>query len=124
MRIIDNKQNRLIEVLETTIDSNTKVYYVGEYITAYSLFSLYPSLNRSTSINLLLDYDLDSNRTDILHNKEEEGLNLNLDRNMKVQKVIKFLVEKSEIRKGSIGIQNSSAQYILAEIFLNIKELL
>jgi len=106
MRIIDNKQNRLIEVLETTIDSDTKVYYVGEYITAYSLFSLYPSLNRSTSINLLLDYDLDSNRTDILHNKEEEGLNLNLDRKMKVQKVIKFLVEKSEIRKGSIGNQN------------------
>ena len=106
MRIIDNKQNRLIEVLESMIDSNTNVYYVGEYVTAYSLFSLYPTFNTSGSVKLLLDYDLNSNRTDLLHNQEEEVLNLNLDRKMKVEKVIKFLKDKSEIRKGSIGNQN------------------
>ena len=106
MRIIDNKQNRLIEVLESIVDSITDIYYAGEYVTAYSLFSLYPTFNKSRSVNLLLDYDLDSINTNLLHNNDEEVLNLNLDRKMKVDKVIKFLNDKSEIRKGSIGNQN------------------
>ena len=106
MRIIDNKQNRLIEVLESIVDSNTDIYYVGEYVTAYSLFSLYPTFNKSRSVNLLLDYDLDSINTNLLHNNDEEVLNLNLDRKMKVDKVVKFLKDKSEIRKGSVGNQN------------------
>ena len=106
MRIIDNKQNRLIEVLEAMIDSNANVYYAGEYVTVYSLFSLYPTFNKSTSVQLLLDYDLDSMNTNLLHNRDEEVLNMNLDRKMKVEKIIKFLKDKSEIRKGSIGNQN------------------
>ena len=106
MRIIDNKQNRLIEVLESVVDSNTDIYYAGEYVTAYSLFSLYPTFNKSRSVNLLLDYDLDSINTNLLHNNDEEVLNLNLDRKMKVDKVVKFLKDKSEIRKGSVGNQN------------------
>jgi len=106
MRIIDNKQNRLIEVLESIVDSNTDIYYAGEYVTAYSLFSLYPTFNKSRSVNLLLDYDLDSISTNLLHNNDEEVLNLNLDRKMKVDKVVKFLQDKSEIRKGSVGNQN------------------
>lgn len=106
MRIIDNKQNRLIEVLESIVDSNTDIYYAGEYVTAYSLFSLYPTFNKSRSVNLLLDYDLDSISTNLLHNNDEEVLNLNLDRKMKVDKVVKFLKNKSEIRKGSVGNQN------------------
>jgi hypothetical protein len=106
MRIIDNKQNRLIEVLESIVDSITDIYYAGEYVTAYSLFSLYPTLNKSRSVNLLLDYKLDSINTNLLHNNDEEVLNLNMDRKMKVDKVIKFLKDKSEIRKGSVGNQN------------------
>ena len=92
--------------MESIVDSITDIYYAGEYVTAYSLFSLYPTFNKSSSINLLLDYDLDSINTNLLHNNEEEVLNLNLDRKMKVDKVIKFLKDKSEIRKGSIGNQN------------------
>ena len=106
MRIIDNKQNRLIEVLEAMIDSNANVYYAGEYVTVYSLFSLYPTFNKSTSVQLLLDYDLYSMNTNHLHNRDEEVLNMNLDRKMKVEKIIKFLKDKSEIRKGSIGNKN------------------
>lgn len=105
MKIIDNKQSRLIEVLETVVDSNTNIYYVGGYVTSYSLFSLNHIFKNSRSINLLLDYS-SQRGTNLIHNDEEEVLNLNLDRKMKVDRVIKFLNEKSEIRKGSIGNQN------------------
>ena len=58
MRIIDNVNIRLIDVLESTITATSRVYYSGDYFTSYSLFSLLPifknSLNSSIKSNDIL----------------------------------------------------------------------
>lgn len=47
MRIIDNVRYRLIDVLESKIDSETRVYYVGVFFTSYALFNLITFLRKS-----------------------------------------------------------------------------
>lgn len=106
MRIIDNKKNRLIDVLDSKIDSNTRMYFVGGFFTSYALFSLHPIIKKCLSIQFLLNVDLDNGDNNLLFNNDEESLNLSLDRKMRVDKVIRFLSEEVSIRKGSIGNQN------------------
>ena len=105
MRIIDNVRYRLIDVLESKIDSDTRVYYVGSFFTSYALFNLITFLRKSKSIQFLLNTEgVEDSR--YLSNQGEEVLNLSLDRKMKVDRVIKFIKEQVQIRKGSIGNQN------------------
>lgn len=54
MRIIDNVNIRLIDVLESTITTTSRVYYSGDYFTSYSLFVLLPIIKSSSNIKFLL----------------------------------------------------------------------
>lgn len=86
MRIIDNKKNRLIDVLDSKINSNIRIYFVGGFSTSYALFSLHPIIKKCLSIQFLLNVDLDNGDNNLLSNNDEESLNLSLDRKINLDK--------------------------------------
>ena len=106
MRIIDNVNIRLIDVLESTITATSRVYYSGDYFTSYSLFSLLPIFKNSSNIKFLLSNSPETSEFSFIQNKNEKHLNLKLDRKYKVEIVNQFLSKSVEIKKGSIGNQN------------------
>ena len=106
MRIIDNVNIRLIDVLESTITATSRVYYSGDYFTSYSLFVLLPIIKSSSNIKFLLNNSPETSQFSFIQNKNEEHLNLKLDRKYKVEIVNQFLSKSVEIKKGSIGNQN------------------
>ena len=87
MKIIDNKSLRLLNVLESSITSETSVYYSGSYFTSFSLFHLLPTFKKVKSIKFLLNFSEDSNPTVFINNESEEHLNLNLDKKFKIERV-------------------------------------
>mgnify|MGYP001590374459 FL=1 len=106
MRIIDNVNIRLIDVLESTITATSRVYYSGDYFTSYSLFVLLPIIKSSSNIKFLLSNSPDTSEFSFIQNEKEDHLNLKLDRKYKVEIVNQFLSKSVEIKKGSIGNQN------------------
>jgi hypothetical protein len=106
MKIIDNKSLRLLNVLESSITSETSVYYSGSYFTSFSLFYLLPTFKKVKSIKFLLNFSEDSNPSVFINNESEEHLNLNLDKKFKIDSVKKFISQFVEIKSGSIGNQN------------------
>lgn len=106
MKIIDNKSKRLLDVLESSITSETSVCFSGSYFTSFSLFNLLPTFKKVKSIRFLLNFSEDLNPSVFINNKSEEHLNLNLDKKFKIDRVKKFINQSIEIKSGSIGNQN------------------
>ena len=69
MKIIDNKSLRLLNVLESSITSETSVYYSGSYFTSFSLFNLLPTFKKVKSIKFLLNFSEDSNPSIFINNE-------------------------------------------------------
>jgi len=106
LRIIDNKNILLKEVLDSTVSSETAIYFSGDYFSSFALFSLSSILKRAKSTQFLLNWTKHSNPILLINSREECSLNLNLDRRYKVEEVIKTIKRNVKIRFGSVGNQN------------------
>jgi SNF2 family DNA or RNA helicase len=106
MKIIDNKKITLLEVLEEKVDETINLYYSGDFFSCYAIFETLHILNKSKSVKILLRDSSFETSHELLQTLEEEYLNLQLDRKYKVDKVINFIENVVDIRKGSLGNQN------------------
>lgn len=107
MRIIDNRNIRLVDELKSKIKPTSKVYLSCNYFTAFALFELIDALSKSVSLNILLDINQDDLDTfKLIQSEKENKLNLLLNRQFKINQVISLINNKVTISKGGLGNQN------------------
>lgn len=100
---IINKDIKFIDVLKNKVNSDSEVYYSGNYFTSDSLFELKELFSKARSIKFLLNWQANADPR-VLVNKEFQLLSL--DRKYKVNRVVEFINRKISIRYGNLGNQN------------------
>lgn len=105
MKLINNQDSLLIDEVKSLINENSKVYISCNYFTAFAVFELIETLQKSSQVHILLDIKTDNN-FQFIQSDDEQKLNLNLDRKYKINQVIGLIEDKIQFRKGSTGNQN------------------
>lgn len=100
---IINKDIKFIDVLKNKVNSDSEVYYSGNYFTSDSLFELKELFSKARSIKFLLNWHANADPR-VLVNKEFQLLSL--DRKYKVNRVVEFIDRKISIRYGNLTNQN------------------
>jgi len=107
MQIINNKDNRLLDVLKKLVTNTSNIYLSCNYFTSFALFELIDDLKISKRVEVLLDFQTKKDEDfKFIQNENEKQLNLKLDRKYKINQVIGLIDDKIELRKGGIGNQN------------------
>ncbi|MCT4599637.1 MAG: DEAD/DEAH box helicase [Marinifilaceae bacterium] len=101
MKLINNQDSLLIDEIRDIININSKIYLSCNQFTAFAVFNLLKELSLASLINVLLDDSIEEDQENkYIESSEEKVLNLSLDRRYKVNKVVKLIENKFEIRSG------------------------
>ncbi|MDO7172614.1 DEAD/DEAH box helicase [Mariniflexile sp. AS56] len=107
MKIINNQDSFLIKELDHLISETSKIYLSCNYFTAFAVFEILDILKKSSSINVLLDFQAqEEDDFKFIQNEAESKLNLKLNRKFKINQVISLIEDKLQLRKGGIGNLN------------------
>ncbi|MBO2546008.1 DEAD/DEAH box helicase family protein [Salegentibacter sp. BDJ18] len=106
MKIISNKDIRLIDEIEGLISAQSNIYLSCNYFTSFAIYELLNSFSKAQKIKVLLDKFPKDDEFSFLQQDNENQLNFQLNRKYKIHQVLGLIEDKFEMRRGNVGNQN------------------